>query len=239
MINPLLRAIDWTGIPSGLAKLAGADTRLSKALALVGSRGDPARYYAVRRALFLVTNGSDIVNSGLMMEYLESGVEALLSSGPDKESTWGKAQMQLEMRNYLPNTLLRDTDIMSMRHGLEVRVPLLDEELVAFVEALPMKWKVQRGRQKPLLAGAVSGLPVAAPSKKRGFLLPFPRWMRGPIAGEVSDCLNSLEYSGPYLNRSAVKRLWAGFVAGDDRLWSRVWALYVLEKWLRKRQTAS
>ena len=43
----------------------------------------------------------------------------------------------LELRSYLLNTLLRDTDAMSMRHSLEVRVPFLDAPLVEYVLSLP------------------------------------------------------------------------------------------------------
>src|SRR5581483_8412315 len=57
----------------------------------------------------------------------------------------------LELRNYMLNTLLRDTDCMSMAHGLEIRVPLLDHKLVEFLFALPASLKMQRGLAKHLL----------------------------------------------------------------------------------------
>ena len=44
---------------------------------------------------------------------------------------------QLELCFYLRNSLLRDTDVYSMAHGLEVRLPLLDHRLVEFVAPLP------------------------------------------------------------------------------------------------------
>jgi asparagine synthase (glutamine-hydrolysing) len=43
----------------------------------------------------------------------------------------------LELRNYMLNTLLRDTDFMSMAHGLEVRVPLIDHKLIEYLFTLP------------------------------------------------------------------------------------------------------
>ena len=58
----------------------------------------------------------------------------------------------LELSQYMRSTLLRDTDMMSMAHSLEVRVPLVDHRLVERV--LPVRWerKVSRKRSKPLLA---------------------------------------------------------------------------------------
>ena len=62
---------------------------------------------------------------------------------------------RLEFSGYMANTLLRDTDQMSMAHALEVRVPFVDPEVVSFVLALPGEWKINGGRPKPLLVDAV------------------------------------------------------------------------------------
>ena len=54
----------------------------------------------------------------------------------------------LELRSTLPDELLMYADKMSMAHGLEVRVPYLDREVVEFVERLPARFKVRCGSQK-------------------------------------------------------------------------------------------
>jgi len=64
----------------------------------------------------------------------------------------------LELRTYMTNTLLRDTDSVSMDRSLEVRVPLLDTALVEFMCALPDVARVQPGRHKALLVAAVQDL---------------------------------------------------------------------------------
>src|SRR5439155_27074522 len=48
----------------------------------------------------------------------------------------------LELQGYMANTLLRDTDFMSMAHSLEVRVPFVDSEIVSYLLPLPGKWKL-------------------------------------------------------------------------------------------------
>ena len=80
----------------------------------------------------------------------------------------------LEAESYLVNTLLRDTDSMSMAHSLEVRVPFLDHPLVEFVTHLPQELKLAKGTPKALLVAALEDL---LPSEvvhqaKRGFTFP-------------------------------------------------------------------
>ena len=63
----------------------------------------------------------------------------------------------LEARCYMLNTLLRDSDVMSMAHGLELRVPLIDHVLADKVMALPGAWKLDSNVPKPLLVHALKG----------------------------------------------------------------------------------
>src|SRR5207302_8865695 len=60
-----------------------------------------------------------------------------------------------EGRTYMQDLLLRDTDQMSMAHALEVRVPLLDHQLVEYVMGLPDAYKEARSRPKRLLVAAL------------------------------------------------------------------------------------
>ena len=78
------------------------------------------------------------------------------------------------------NTLLRDSDFMSMAHGLEIRVPLIDHQLARRVLAFPGRWKVDSRTPKPLLVKALNGqLPdKIIHRRKRGFTLPFEHWLR-------------------------------------------------------------
>ena len=87
---------------------------------------------------------------------------------------------RLELRGYMVNTLLRDSDAVSMHQGLELRVPFLDQPLVELLLRLPTAYKFRAGCNKPLLVDAMgAALPeeiVGAP--KRGFELPFGAWLQ-------------------------------------------------------------
>ena len=100
----------------------------------------------------------------------------------------------LEARCYMLNTLLRDSDVMSMAHGLELRVPLIDHQLADKLMTLPGAWKLDDNVPKPLLVGALKGtLPdEIVHRKKQGFTLPFERWLRENLRPEVEAALQKV-----------------------------------------------
>jgi asparagine synthase (glutamine-hydrolysing) len=139
----------------------------------------------------------------------------------------------LESRSYMVDTLLRDTDSMSMAHSLEVRVPFLDHALVEFVSRLPGSVKQTSGVPKSLLVDAVADLlPGEVVSQpKRTFTLPWEHWLRGALRKQVEAELKDL---APPLEQSligrAVRHIWSDFLRGRTS-WSRVWSLFVLNRW--------
>jgi asparagine synthetase B (glutamine-hydrolysing) len=144
---------------------------------------------------------------------------------------------RLELSGYMSNTLLRDTDAMSMAHSLEVRVPFVDKKIVDYVLSLPGAWKLGSGTHgpKPLLADALADLLprdfLARP--KMGFTLPFEKWLQQNLRHEVSAVLeDTASLSVPALNSEAVGKLWRKFLQKPRAVgWSRPWSLYVLAKW--------
>lgn len=135
-----------------------------------------------------------------------------------------------ELRTYTHHQLLRDTDVMSMAHSLEVRVPLLDRVLVETVLRLPDHVKrAQNGTMKSLLLRAVKDdLPpqVTARRTKQGFTFPFDLWMRGVLRKRVRDVISQVKQQ-PWINAAAVDKMLYQYEAGQLH-WSRVWALVAL-----------
>lgn len=139
---------------------------------------------------------------------------------------------RLELTGYMTNTLLRDTDAMSMAHSLEVRVPFVDTRVVDYVLSLPGEWKAPSPPgPKPLLADAVVDLlPREFMNRpKMGFTLPFEKWLHGKLREEVGSVLEG-PISG--LNAPAVAAVWRRFLEKPRAVgWSRPWSLYVLSRW--------
>lgn len=139
----------------------------------------------------------------------------------------------LELTHYLPNTLLRDTDMMSMAHGLEVRVPFIDHQLVELMFSVPAKIQFARPPVKSLLTRSLTNkLPSQLVNRKKmGFTLPFENWMRKDLKQEVESVLMTpMPPLSDLISEAAVSKVWRGFLDGQIT-WSRPWALYILKKW--------
>ena len=147
------------------------------------------------------------------------------------------ALLALDFSTYLPGSVLTKVDRASMAHGLEVRPPLLDNELIDWAFALPARFKLRNGTGKYLFKlAARSHLPESIINRsKKGFAIPLARWLRGPLATRVSSVLEN----SPVWNTGILKR--NTFLAWNRDHQSRredrsrpLWSLIVLDAWLRK-----
>jgi asparagine synthase (glutamine-hydrolysing) len=140
-----------------------------------------------------------------------------------------------ELTGYMRNTLLRDSDVFSMAHGLELRVPLVDREVASAAFSVADALKVSRSVSKPLLVAALGDLlPREVWDRpKQGFVLPFADWMRGPLATEVESALGDADRLAALgIEPARARDVWASFVRGEPGMtWSRPWALYSLVRW--------
>ncbi|MBX2940059.1 MAG: asparagine synthase (glutamine-hydrolyzing) [Ferruginibacter sp.] len=93
---------------------------------------------------------------------------------PGNKASW------MEFNLYMQNQLLRDADVMSMAHGVEIRVPMLDNELVRYVQSIYPSLKFSGSYKKQLLIDAFrSQLPEAIWNRpKMGFSFPFSNWLQ-------------------------------------------------------------
>ena len=142
----------------------------------------------------------------------------------------------LESNIYMRNTLLRDTDVMSMNHSLEVRVPLLDHKLVEYVFSLPGDLKIGKKLAKPLLVSSLKDfLPKEVYARKKmGFTLPFEKWLRGELVNLFEGSLSGLK-KREYFNLNEVEKIWHMFLEKKGEVnWSRPWLFLVFELWCQK-----
>ncbi|WP_018175551.1 XrtA/PEP-CTERM system amidotransferase [Thioalkalivibrio sp. AKL8] len=89
----------------------------------------------------------------------------------------------LDMKTYLPGDILTKVDRASMAHSLEVRVPLLDHQLVEWTSGLPPDLKLRGTEGKYVLKKAMEPyLPEEILyRRKKGFAVPVAEWFRGPL----------------------------------------------------------
>ncbi len=161
----------------------------------------------------------------------------LTGAGPfEQVSAW-------ELRTYMADVLLRDSDVMSMAHSIELRVPFIDRPLVEWLWRQPAAFKDTPHHPKSALAGALADLlpPGLAKRRKQGFTLPFPIWMRNELKPFLQDTFTraSIQQSGMF-STPAVQNFWSGYQdKNDTREWSRVWSLAVLINFLNRRTTVA
>jgi asparagine synthase (glutamine-hydrolysing) len=152
------------------------------------------------------------------------------------------------LSGYTRDQLLADIDTASMCHGLEVRVPFLDEDLLDFALSLPTDAKIggkdisaqngsyaSTGVKRILLEIGKPLLPEGfAQRTKRGFTLPFDGWLRGILYDTMQLLLSeqTVRQRG-FFNSAEVKNTLDAFINGRDH-WTRPWLLMMTELWAQE-----
>jgi asparagine synthase (glutamine-hydrolysing) len=197
-------------------------------------RGDDSTHpYFLARMLFdsderqalLPTSGSEAAKQSLEQVLERSVAESQSLDSINRVS-------YLETNFYMRNTLLRDSDFMSMALGLEIRVPFLDKTLVETCFQIPGAQKLEGRSAKGLLLASLGvELPPEIMNRpKRGFTLPFERWMRGAMRPTVEDTLLNGDWGRVSIDGNAVREVWDRFLSRQTS-WSRPWSLFVLKRW--------
>ena len=132
---------------------------------------------------------------------------------PKNKASW------MEFNIYMQDQLLRDADVMSMSHGLEIRVPFLDNEVIKTAFSITDKVKYSGSLPKQLLTETFKKeIPEAIWNRpKMGFSFPFNEWLK------KSPLVKELGFSKNMATQQAVK----DFMQGSLH-WSRIMSLLVL-----------
>lgn len=135
---------------------------------------------------------------------------------------------------FLLPALLQVEDRMSMAHGLESRVPLLDHRIVEFAATMPADVKYADGRSKQVLKDTfVDILPSELTQRrdKMGFPVPLKEWTQGDLRDFVHDVFDGPRAGArPFMDKDAVL---ANFGPGQD-FTRKSWGLLSLELWYQE-----
>jgi asparagine synthase (glutamine-hydrolysing) len=239
----------WGRIPKAarsaiLTVMAGGGVRARKLSDFLRNARDRHELSSLQRRVFSEERSRSILSPELASQTLAGpfhpALDEIRSELPGIDtfslvSAW-------ELRTYMADVLLRDSDVMSMRHSLELRVPFIDQPFVAWLWSQPARFREDRKHPKSVLAEAAADIlpPELKHRKKRGFTLPFGIWMRRDLRPFLEDTFSpeSIGRSG-FFSRDNVRALWTSFAAGgEDREWSRVWSLAVLIAFINRRSRA-
>jgi asparagine synthase (glutamine-hydrolysing) len=201
----------------------------------------PARlvelYFRRRRAISdrqMARLAVDAASLGLTDSFQAPQVLAELPDSAD-DPVW--LISQLETRFYQGNMLLRDGDACSMAHGLELRVPMLDQRLVELAFSLPGSVRLPNGAaDKHLLREAFAPVlrPALLDQAKRGFALPLQRWLLRELRPLAEEALASLK-GAQLLDPAGIDGIWSRFLSEPESpAWSRALILVVLGSYLER-----
>ena len=241
----------WRALPAGLRaailrQLRRGDTRRRKLADFLEHARSLHHLGALQRGVFSTAGRTTLLHpdaraAAQTRSPFHPELSALTADLPNADafttmSAW-------ELRTYMTDVLLRDSDVMSMHHSLELRVPFIDRPFVEWLWHQPTAFKSDPRHPKSALAAAAADVlpPGIGQRKKRGFSLPFPVWMRGELRPflEETFATASIGRSGLF-DPAAVSQRWQGFLGRDDtREWSRVWSLAVLIAFTNRRTPAA
>ena len=229
--------------------LMPAGAHAARALARVPSARGRALTASARR--FLERAGQGLPDAYLdWSSFVSPEWRARLVSGGGAEATaehrrvWERSAgadtldrlLHLNLHTYLPDDLLPKVDRMSMAHGLEVRSPFLDHELVELAMRFPRELRVRGLARKRVLRAATADLlpPELARRRKRGFGVPLGRWFRGDLGTYLDARLGASDARvRRYLDGTAVDRMIAEHRRSAADHGQALWTLLTLEVFLR------
>lgn len=141
-----------------------------------------------------------------------------------------------DMVTELPDDILAKVDRASMHHGLETRTPMLSPEVFEFAASLPLSVLCADGRGKwplrQLLARYVPERLFDRP--KRGFTVPVPEWLRGPLRPWAEDLLHAgRRQDADLLHFDVIDRTWDEFLNHGCPWHARIWDVLMFLAWRR------
>jgi asparagine synthase (glutamine-hydrolysing) len=240
----------WRALPGRLrgaavARLRRGDTRRRKLADVLAHARNLHEVGAMQRRVFSETTAAALLSDDVKTLAASSSPfhPALATLSGELEphrpfelvSAW-------ELRTYMADVLLRDSDVMSMRHSLELRVPLVDRPLLEWLWHQPAQFKSSPARPKSALVEALGDLlpPGMGERPKWGFSLPMTAWMKRELRPFLDETFSEASLARCGLFHCAnTQKLWRDFLAGDDaRRWSRIWSVAVMIAFANCRRLA-
>jgi asparagine synthase (glutamine-hydrolysing) len=238
-----LAAQRFAVLPKGLRRALQGGVELLPAGALHGRAGRLQRFIRV------ADHGLPDAYRSWISYVQDADREALVDGGgwalADYREIWESSAgaapldrlLDLNLRTYLVDDLLVKTDRMSMAHGLEVRCPFLDTELLTFAAQLPPSLKARGLTLKRVLKAALRDLLPGEilDRPKKGFGVPLDRWFRDDLKSYVGSTLGAADARvRAHVSPAALDHLLAEHDAGARNHGHALWTLLTLEVFLRR-----
>ncbi len=176
----------------------------------------------------------DCIHEELLSDYVPYDIYRKIFYGDNLKNTCYFDNMtHFDFKTLLP-ALLHVEDRMSMAHGVESRVPLLDDELVEFVATIPANYKLKNGDMKHIFKTTMSKyLPesIKRRTDKMGFPIPFNKWVKDEAKDFIYDIFNSEKALNRDLvdNKKVIEK-----ISKESDFGRNIWGMLCLELWQRE-----
>jgi asparagine synthase (glutamine-hydrolysing) len=227
----------------GLSAIWPGDVRLPRPLRLKNALAAAARSlteaYLVDRSVYRPAAWRAALKPAIRERLTNfdpyAGVRALAETVPPEASALDRL-LFFDRRTYLAEGVIAKVDRMSMAHSLEVRSPLLDQDMVELSLRVADDDKFRGGVGKRVLRRLADKLlpPEVARAKKSGFAPPLAGWLRGPLKPIVEERLfRSPTLVGALFEPEALRALYERHLSGARNHARELWTLLALESWAR------
>ena len=189
----------------------------------------PASFFNANRAKLYTKDFAQFVNPDVSLFPVKQ------YSRNAAESGYVNRMLYVDTKAALPDDLLLKADKMTMANSIELRVPLLDHELLEFAASLPEDFKVRRFTTKYIAKKALRNrVPRAILDRKKvGFPTPFSSWLKNELNEMVHDILLDRQtLSRGYFDRACIENLIREH-SDSERFPKEILSLISLELWHR------
>lgn len=162
------------------------------------------------------------------------GIEPPGAINEEGPTTLLDAAQRYDFTHLLPEAYLAKADRGAMLHGVEIRTPFLDKEVIEFASVLPVEARVRGLTTKPFLKRyAREYLPGSIVNRrKRGLSVPLSVWLRGPLHEWARSRLGSEGLAQAGVNTGEALALLAEHERRREDHARAIWTLAVLSEWL-------
>lgn len=214
----------------GLSKLSNKYKRVSTLFQYSSIEKIKSHIFSQEQYFFSESELSNLLISN-ELDYLDEKIIC------DRNLSASEEQSVFDIKHYLKDDLLVKVDRASMQSALEVRVPLLDHEVVEFALNVNKNLKIKNGEQKYLLKQILYDyIPKELFDRpKWGFSIPLEKWLKTDLY-HLLEKYTSKEIIEKHniINYIKVQELKQRYMEGQTFLYNRLWLVIVLHKNLEK-----
>lgn len=142
----------------------------------------------------------------------------------------------LDMNMWLPGDILLKADKMCMAHSLELRVPFLDKQVMAFAETIPTKYRIRGTDTKIVLRRAANKtLPDEwANRPKKGFPVPIRYWLKEQKYYDIVKAYFTSDYAAVFFDPAALMKLLDDHFQGKASNQRKIWTVFTFLVWYKR-----